>query len=94
MVGNPCLTEYFAWLWLYAVLTHLAVVLYATALAKVGLLGKFGHALFVVSARLRPSWRNPTLARAFYPFMIPAVPFLRPYFIGVSLARRAGDPAS
>jgi hypothetical protein len=83
------------------VLTHLASALYATALAYVGLLGKLGRALLVVlgtiaaaSALVAVSARNPALHEAFYPFMIPVVPFILPDLIGVRLVHRAGDPAS
>jgi hypothetical protein len=73
----------------------------ATALANLGLLGKFGRASFIIlgtiaaaSALIGFTTRTPTIAQAFYPFMIPAMPFLLPNFIGVSLVRSAGDPAS
>jgi hypothetical protein len=98
---RPLFALSFAWPGLYAVLTHLAVALYVTALANLGLLGKFGRASFIIlgtiaaaSAHIGFTTRNPTIAQAFYPFMIPAVPFLLPNFIGVSLVRSAGDPAS
>jgi hypothetical protein len=95
----PLVALSLVWLGLYAVLTHLAVALYAMALANVGLLGKFGRGLFIMlgtiaaaSALVLVSASSPTLREALYPFMIPAVPTILPYLMGVSLVRRVGDP--
>ena len=38
--------------------------------------------------------RTGTLTHGLFVFIIPAVPLILPYFIGVNLVRRAGDPAS
>ena len=89
------------WLAVYAALTHLAAALYAMALARVGLLGSFGRAFFVIlgtmgaiGALISISAQNKAIKEAFYPFMIPAVPLLLPYLIGVGLLRRASEPAA
>lgn len=96
--SRPLVALSLVWLGVYAVLTHLAVALYATALANVGLLGKFGRSFFVilgtiaaVSALVAVGAGSSTLKEAFFPFMIPAVPLILPYLMGVSIVRRAGD---
>jgi hypothetical protein len=86
---------------LFAVLTYPATSLYAMALGNVGLLGKFGRVVFVVLGAITAALAliavgvlNPaTLVHGLFVLVIPAVPFIIPYFIGVSLVRRAGDPA-
>jgi len=85
------------------VLSYLATSLYAMALGKVGLLAKFGGAVFVVLgaiatvlaliAIITPNGTG-TLTHGLFVFIIPAVPLILPYLIGVNLVRRAGDPAS
>jgi len=85
------------------VLTYSATALYAAALRKTGWLGKFGCALFVglslsaatfaivaVSITLGP--RIP--GQGIFIVLVPAVPFLLPYLLGVHLVRRAGDPVA
>jgi hypothetical protein len=92
-----------SWLVLYAVLTYLSASLYAMALGNVGLLGKFGRIVFVLLgaiaaalALIAVSLLNPgaTLVHGLFVLIIPAIPFILPYLIGVSLVRRAGDPVS
>ena len=84
-------------------LSYLATSLYAMALGKVGLLAKFGGAVFVVLgaiatvlaliAIITPNGTG-TLTHGLFVFIIPAAPLILPYLIGVNLVRRAGDPAS
>jgi hypothetical protein len=92
-----------AWLGLFAVLTYLATSLYAMALGNVGLLGKLGSVVFVVLGviaaalvliAITSSNQPATLVHGVFVFLIPAVPFILPYLIGVNLVRRAGDPVS
>jgi hypothetical protein len=100
----PPLREFvFSWLVLFAVLTYLATSLYAIALGNVGLLGKFGRALFVVLGVIAAALaliavtelnEPATLVHGPFVFIIPAVPFILPYLIGVNLVRRSGDPVS
>jgi hypothetical protein len=88
---------------LFAVLTYLATSLYAMALGNVGLLGKLGSVVFVVLGviaaalaliAITSSNQPATLVHGVFVFLIPAVPFILPYLIGVNLVRRAGDPVS
>lgn len=88
----PLVSLSLVWLGTYAVLTHLGTVFYAIGLAKVSLLGKAGGTVFVlvgtiaaVGALISISAHTIAIKEAFYPFMIPAVPFLLPYFLGVGL---------
>jgi hypothetical protein len=72
------------------------------ALRKVGWLGKIGGATFAVLSAISavlavvaiatPN-QQATLTHGFFVFLIPAVPMIVPYLIGVNLIRRAGDPA-
>jgi len=87
---------------LFAVLTYPATSLYAMAFGNVGLLGKFGRVVFLVLGAITAALaliavgvlKPPaTLVHGLFVLVIPAVPFIMPYFIGVSLVRRAGDPA-
>ena len=100
---SPLRDLFRSWAQLSAALTNLAAGLYANALAKVGLLGKFGRTLFVVlgtiAAFLAPIAatalnQSASLGQRLFVFIVPAVPFILPYLIGVNLVRRAGDPAS
>jgi hypothetical protein len=93
----------YAWIALFAVLSYLAASLYALALGIVGLLGKLGRLLFVVVGTgaaalvliaVTISGGSVTFGQGLGAFLIPAVPFILPYLIGVNLVRRAGDPDS
>ena len=98
--ASPLLILMSSWLSLYAVLTYLAASLYAMALGRVGLIGKFGGAVFValgtiasilvLIAILTPN-QSGTLTHGLFVLQIPAVPLILPYFVGVNLVRRAGD---
>jgi hypothetical protein len=92
-----------SWLVLYAVLTYVATSLYAVAFRNVGLLGKFGSILFVVLGTVAAGLAliavtelapGATLVHGLFVLIIPAVPFILPYLIGVNLVRRAGDLVS
>ena len=92
-----------SWLELYAVLSYLATSLYAMALGKAGWLAKFGCAAFAglgaiaaVSALIAIITPNGTgtLTHGLFVFLIPAVPLILPYLLGVNLVRRAGDSVS
>jgi hypothetical protein len=98
--ASPLLILMSSWLSLYAVLTYLATSLYAMAFARVGLIGRFGRAVFValgaiasILALVAILTPNPsgTLTHGLFVLQIPAVPLILPYFIGVNLVRRAGD---
>lgn len=89
-----------SWLYLYAVLSYTATSFYAIALSKVGLLGKLGRTGFAgVSAiaavlavvAIRTANSTGTLTHGFFVLLIPAVPLILPYFLGVAMIRRAGD---
>ncbi len=98
--SSPLLILVGSWDSLYAVLTYLAASLYAIALARVGLIGKLGAAVFValgaiasifaVIASVAPN-QSGTSTHGLFVLQIPAVPLILPYFIGVNLVRRAGD---
>lgn len=98
--SSPLLILMRSWDSLYAVLTYLAASLYATALARVGLIGKLGATVFValgviasifaVIATVTPN-QSGTSTHGLFVLQIPAVPLILPYFIGVNLIRRAGD---
>ena len=89
-----------SWLKLYAVLSYLATSLYAMALSKAGWLAKFGCAAFAglgaiaavlaLIAIITPNGTG-TLTHGFFVLLIPAVPLILPYLLGVNLSRRAGD---
>ena len=92
-----------SWLELYAVLSYLATSLYAMALSKAGWLAKFGCAAFAglgaiaavlaLIAIITPNGTG-TLTHGFFVLLIPAVPLILPYLLGVNLVRRAGDSVS
>jgi hypothetical protein len=81
-------------------LTYLATAAFAAALRSVGWLGRIASSVFeglsliavplVVLLPLYPS----KLALPGFVLGIPAVPFVMPYLIGVSLLRRVGDPVT
>ncbi len=98
--ASPLVTAIDSWLSLYAVLIYLATSLYAMALGKVGWLAKFGGAAFAVLGAISAALaviaittpnRGGTLMHGLFVFLIPAVPMILPYLIGVNLVRRAGD---
>jgi len=89
-----------SWLYLYAVLSYTATSLYALALGRVGLLGKLGRSVFaavsamaaiVAMVAIRTANSTGTLTHGLFVVIIPAVPLILPYFLGVHLVRRAGD---
>lgn len=91
-----------SWVVLFAVLTYLAASLYAMSLGKVGLLRKFGRVLFLVLGMTAAvlaliavtlSSGPVTPGQGLFVLVVPAVPFILPYLIGVNLVRRAGDPS-
>jgi hypothetical protein len=100
--ASPLMTVMDSWLNLYAVLSYLVTFLYAKALGKVGWLGKFGGATFgvlgAISAVLAviaitiPN-RGGTLTHGLFVFLIPAVPMILPYLIGVNLVRTRDLPS-
>ena len=101
--ASPLLRVISSWLKLYAVLSYLATSLYAMAMGKVGLLGKFGRAAFsslgAMAALLAliaiiSTNTTGTLTHGLFVFLIPAVPLMLPYFLGVNLVRLAGDSTS
>ncbi len=100
---TPLFGLFHSWVVLFAVLTYVATSLFAMALGKVGLLGKFGRILFVVLGTTAAALALIAIAMTFGPatpgrglfvLLVPAVPFVLPYLIGVNLVRRAGDPNS
>ena len=77
---------------------YMATGLYAVALPKLGL-GNVkarvfaGISFFAVASLLVVGIASVVNnSRAFNPFGIPAIPFLLPYFMGVTLLQRAGHP--
>ena len=89
-----------SWLYLYAVLSYIATSLYAVALGKIGLLGKLGRTAFATISgiaavlsvvAIRTANNTGTLTHGLFVLIIPAVPLILPYFLGVHLIRRAGD---
>jgi hypothetical protein len=98
--ASPLVLVIDSWLSLYAVLNYLATCLYAVALGKIGWLSKFGSAAFAVLSAvsgilaviaITSANRGGTLTHGLFVFLIPAVPMILPYLIGVNLVRRAGD---
>lgn len=92
-----------SWVVLFAVLTYLTASLYAMALGNVGLLGKFGRVLFFVIGMTAAAlafivgagfFGPRTPGQGLFVLLVPAVPFILPYLLGVNLVRRAGDPVA
>jgi hypothetical protein len=81
-------------------LTYLATAAFAAALRSVGWLGKISSQVFVALSlvavplvALFPLYPS-NLALPGSVLIVPAVPFIMPYLIGVNLLRRVGDSAN
>ena len=81
-------------------LTYLATAAFAASLKSAGWFKKSASLIYIVISLLAFNLvalygfypeSITTNGFPFYPFMIPAIPFVMPYYIGINLLRRAGN---
>ena len=81
-----------------AALIYLATALFAASLRLTGLFNKTSSRIYIVisiialiSVCVYPLYAKPVAFLGIFPLLIPAIPFIMPYLIGVNLLRRVGD---
>lgn len=72
-------------------ITYLAAAAFAAALRDAGWLSKIASRICIMISLL--GFLTVALLGPSTPFLIPAVPFIIPYFMGINLLRRVGDTA-